>query len=445
MNTNLRYEPEQETAQFDTVYDFDKEGGILRMAEKCNGSGDCRKTSLSGGTMCPSYRATRDEKETTRARANTLRTFLTQNAKDNAFDHPEIKEVMDLCLSCKGCTSECPSNVDMSTMKAEFLHQYYKSNGIPLRARAFTYIGKLNGLGSLVPALTNFVLTNSVTSGIMKKILNVAPKRTLPTLHKTTLRRWFNKNQPKPNGKIISSVYIFCDEFTNFNDTEIGITAVKLLTKLGYEVKMIKHAESGRAAMSKGLLHEAQKMAKRNVAIFKDIVTAETPLLGIEPSAILSFRDEYPRLVDKEYQESAKELGKNALLFDEFLMTEIQKGNIKSEQFTKVKQHLKLHGHCHQKALSSLDTSAFLLGLPENYTVEIIPSGCCGMAGSFGYEAEHYEVSMKVGEDVLFPAVRAAADDTIIVASGTSCRHQIKDGTGKEGKHLVEVLWEGLK
>jgi FAD/FMN-containing dehydrogenase/Fe-S oxidoreductase len=444
MNTNLRYEPEQETAQFDTIFDFDKEGGILRLAEKCNGSGDCRKTALSGGTMCPSYRATRNEKETTRARANTLRTFLTQNAKENAFNHPEIKEVMDLCLSCKGCTSECPSNVDMSTMKAEFLYQYQKTNGVPLRSWAFANIAMLNGLGSLVPSVTNFFLTNSVTSGIMKKILNVAPKRTLPTLHKTTLRRWFNKNEPKPNGKIISSVYLFCDEFTNFNDTEIGITAVKLLTKLGYEVKMVKHEESGRAAISKGLLDMAQKFAKANVAIFKDIITKETPLLGIEPSAILSFRDEYPRLVEKSEQEAARNLGKNALLIDEFIAQEIEKGNITSAQFTTEKRHVKLHGHCHQKALSSVEKTAWLLGLPENYTVEIIPSGCCGMAGSFGYEAEHYEVSMNVGEDVLFPAVRESTEDTIIVAMGTSCRHQVKDGTGRSGKHSVEVLWEGI-
>jgi Fe-S oxidoreductase len=278
----------------------------------------------------------------------------------------------------------------------------------------------------------------------MKKILNVAPKRTLPTLHKTTLRKWFNKNKPKPSGKIISTVYLFCDEFTDFNDTEIGVTAVKLLTKLGYEVKMVKHEESGRAAISKGLLGMAQKFAKANVATFKDIITKETPLIGIEPSAILSFRDEYPRLVDKSAQETAKNLGKNALLIDEFLSQEIQKGNITSAQFTKEKQHIKLHGHCHQKALSSIEHTAWLLGLPENYTVDIIPSGCCGMAGSFGYEAEHYEVSMQVGEDALFPAVRAAKEDTIIVAVGTSCRHQIADGTGRIGRHLVEVLWESF-
>ena len=352
---------------------------------------------------------------------------------------------MDLCLSCKGCTSECPSNVDMATLKAEFLYQYQKTNGVPLRSWAFANISKINGLGSLVPSVTNFFLTNSLTSGIAKKVLNVAPKRTLPTLQKTTLRKWFNKNQPKPNGKIISTVYLFCDEFTNFNDTEIGIKAVKLLTKLGYEVKMVKHEESGRAAMSKGLLEMAQKCAKANVETFKNIITAETPLLGIEPSAILSFRDEYPRLVAQSEQEAAKNLGKNALLIDEFLEQEIKKGNITSAQFTNKKQHVKVHGHCHQKALSSVEKTAFVLGLLDNFTAEIIPSGCCGMAGSFGYEAEHYEISMQVGEDVLFPAVRAAKKDTIIVAVGTSCRHQIFDGTGREGVHLVEVLWESLK
>jgi Fe-S oxidoreductase len=207
---------------------------------------------------------------------------------------------------------------------------------------------------------------------------------------------------------------------------------------------MVKHEESGRAAISKGLLDMAQKFAKANVAIFKDIITKETPLLGIEPSAILSFRDEYPRLVEKSEQEAARNLGKNALLIDEFIAQEIEKGNITSAQFTTEKRHVKLHGHCHQKALSSVEKTAWLLGLPENYTVEIIPSGCCGMAGSFGYEAEHYEVSMNVGEDVLFPAVRESAEDVIIVAMGTSCRHQVKDGTGRSGVHSVEVLWEGI-
>ena len=447
MNTSLRYKPDQATPEFDTKFDFSATEGILRAAEKCNGSGDCRKLNFSGGTMCPSYRATRNEKDTTRGRANVLRTFLTMNTKDNPFDHPEIKEAMDLCLSCKGCTSECPSNVDMSTLKAEFLYQYYKTNGVPLRSKAIANIGKLNGLGALVPSLTNFMLSNSLTSGTMKSFLGVAKDRSLPTLHKQSLRAWFRKKgKALPVQETIKGkVYFFCDEFTNFNDTDIGITAIKLLKALGYEVEMPKHAESGRAHMSKGLLDEAQQMAQENVAVFKDIVSEKTPLLGVEPSAILGFRDEYPKLVKEEDQVSAKALGENALMLEEFLFREIEKGNITADQFAERPQTILLHGHCHQKALSRIEQSAWVLGLPKGHQVEIIPSGCCGMAGSFGYEAEHYELSMQVGEQVLFPAVRKAEKATIIAAAGTSCRHQIKDGTQKQALHPIEIMYKSLK
>ena len=454
MTTSLRYEADQATPEFETVFDFSDAGGILRLAEKCTGSGDCRKLTLSGGTMCPSYQATRNEKETTRARANTLREFLTTNIHKNPFDHPELKEVMDLCLSCKGCTSECPSNVDMSSMKAEFLHQYYKTHGVPLRAKAFAKINSLNWLGSMVPSITNFFLNNSFTSGVMKRFLGVASERSLPVIQKTSLRKWFRKNEKKlkkikglTESQTLNprkSVYLFCDEFTNYNDTHIGIRAIQLLTRLGYNVKMIDHPESGRAAISKGLLPMAKKFAQQNFDIFHNIINANTPLLGIEPSAILTFRDEYPRLVKKENQETAKALGKHTLLIDEFLSKEIQNKNITSTIFTKNKKTILLHGHCHQKALSSIDHSAWLLSLPENYTVEVIPSGCCGMAGSFGYEKEHYEVSMQVGELVLFPAVRKANEEIIIAASGTSCRHQIADGTKRKAMHPIEILWEAL-
>ncbi|MCB0593860.1 MAG: FAD-binding protein [Lewinellaceae bacterium] len=446
MNSSLRYQAGQETPEFDTVFDFSATQGILRAAEKCNGSGDCRKLSFAGGTMCPSYRATRDEKDTTRGRANTLREFLTMNVKDNPFGHPEIYEAMDLCLSCKGCTAECPSNVDMATLKAEFLHQYYKSNGVPLRSRAFANFGRLNGLAALAPGLSNFFLSNAFFSGLMKRFLNVAPERALPLLHSTTLRRWFAKNQAKllPATGPVGAVWFFCDEFTNYNDTTIGIKAIELLSRLGYEVRMIDHEESGRAHFSKGMLTEAQRMAQRNVELFKDIVSADTPLLGVEPSAILGFRDEYPRLVRPEHRETARVLGQNALMVEEFLAREIEAGRIRAEQFTTEPRHILLHGHCHQKSLASVGVSAFALSLPENYTVEVIPSGCCGMAGSFGYEAEHYEVSMKVGEEVLFPAVRKASPEAVIAAPGTSCRHQIRDGAGREALHPVEVLWGAL-
>jgi FAD/FMN-containing dehydrogenase/Fe-S oxidoreductase len=444
MNSSLRYAPEQKDRSYPTVLDFSGAGGILRAAEKCNGSGDCRKLPLSGGTMCPSYQATRNEKDTTRARANTLREFLTQSDQKNAFDHQEIKEVMDLCLSCKGCTSECPSNVDMAGLKAEFLHQYYQSNGIPLRARAFAYINTFNRLGSLWPGLYNLLLSNSVTAGLSKKLLQVAPQRSLPGIHSQSLRAWFKKEFRPKGQQYRQKVYFFCDEFTNYNDTPIGQKAILLLDQLGYEVQLVDHPESGRAAISKGLLPRAKGLAEANVHLFAPLINEETPLLGLEPSAILSFRDEYPRLVGEALREKATTLAEHCLLIDEFLATEIRAGRITAEAFTREEKHILLHGHCHQKSLSKVEDSVWLLSLPKNYNVELIPSGCCGMAGSFGYEAEHYEVSQQVGELVLFPAVRKTATTTLIAATGTSCRHQIADGTQRKAMHPVEVLYEGL-
>ena len=446
MNTSLRYEADQETPDFDTAYDFSATDGILRTAEKCNGSGDCRKLYFSGGTMCPSYRATRDEKDTTRARANALREFLTMNVKENPFDHKEIYEAMDLCLACKGCTAECPSNVDMTTLKSEFLYQYYKTNPTPLRAKAFANIGKVNKIASILPGVSNYFLSHPFFSSIPKRVLGIAPERQLPQLQKASLKRWYRRNRKKliPEGTPKGKVYLFCDEFTNYNDSHIGIAAIQLLFQLGYQVMLIPHAESGRAHMSKGFLEQAQQMARKNVAIFKDIVNEEVPLIGIEPSAILSFKDEYPKLVAKEDKESAIELGNHTMMIDAFLKREAEKGNIEAKHFSNTQKKVKLHGHCHQKSLTGVADSAFILSLPTNYEVETIPSGCCGMAGSFGYEKEHYQLSMQVGEQVLFPAVRQAGEDTIIAAPGTSCRHQILDGTGREAKHPVLVLWEAL-
>ncbi|MGH1437257.1 MAG: FAD-binding and (Fe-S)-binding domain-containing protein [Lewinella sp.] len=444
MNSSLRYAPEQPDRSYPTILDFSDAGGILRAAEKCNGSGDCRKLPLSGGTMCPSYQATRNEKDTTRARANTLREFLTKSEQKNAFDHQEIKEVMDLCLSCKGCTSECPSNVDMAGLKAEFLHQYYQSNGIPLRARAFAYINTFNRIGSLWPGLYNLLLTNPLTAGWSKRLLQVAPQRTLPGIHSQSLRTWLKKTFRPQAKSYRQKVYFFCDEFTNYNDTPIGQKAILLLDQLGYEVLLVDHPESGRAAISKGLLARAKGLAEANVHLFSDLINEDTPLLGLEPSAILSFRDEYPRLVGEPLRESAKSLAPHCLLIDEFLAKETRAGHITSEAFTREEKHVLLHGHCHQKSLSKVEDSVWLLSLPENYNVEVIPSGCCGMAGSFGYEAEHYEVSQQVGELVLFPAVRKAPTATIIAATGTSCRHQIADGTQRKAMHPVEVLYEAL-
>lgn len=446
MNTSLRYTPGMVTPQFNTVFSFTQDNGILRAAERCNGSGDCRKSEIIGGTMCPSFMATKNEKDTTRARANILRNFLTNSEKVNKFDHEEIKEVMDLCISCKGCKNECPSNVDMATLKAEFLQHYYDANGVPFRAKVIGNFNKLNELASLFPQVNNFIFSNSFTSSVVKTVLGIAPKRSFPLLYSITLHKWAKKHlkdlNPKTNIK--GKVYLFCDEFTNFNDTEIGIKAIKLLTKLGYEVTIPKHMESGRTFLSKGLVREARKIAIQNVNLLKDVITDQIPLLGIEPSGILGFRDEYPSLVGSEMVDAAKKLSRNCFLIDEFISREMDAGRISADAFTTETRKIKLHGHCHQKALSSVVPSKKMLSFPKNYTVEMIPSGCCGMAGSFGYEKEHYDVSMKIGELVLFPAVRKAAEDTIIAAPGTSCRHQIKDGTGRHAKHTVEVLYEAL-
>jgi FAD/FMN-containing dehydrogenase/Fe-S oxidoreductase len=445
MNTMLRYEPGQQTPKFETVFRYYNQD-VLQHAEQCNGSGDCRKTELSGGTMCPSYMATRNEKDTTRARANILREFLTNSNKINRFDHKEIHEVMDLCLSCKACKSECPSNVDMAKLKAEWLQHYYDANGVPLRSRLIANFNASAKLGSIAPGLYNFIMTNKAISKLVKRFSGFAVDRSMPTLYKTTLKSWYEKHRKKQETRAQRArvVYLFCDEFTNYNDTEIGIKAILLLEKLGYEVIIPKHEESGRAWLSKGLVRTAKKIANKNISLLSPYITKETPLIGIEPSAILTFRDEYVDLAHDDQFETAKQLATNVFTIDEFIASEIEKGNISKQLFTKEKKYIKFHGHCQQKALSSVGPSVALLSLPENYSVSTIPSGCCGMAGSFGYEKEHYDVSQKIGELVLFPTVRQQPEDVIIAAPGTSCRHQIKDGTGRKSMHPVEILYEAL-
>jgi Fe-S oxidoreductase len=293
-------------------------------------------------------------------------------------------------------------------------------------------------------------MTNNTISRWVKSFSGFAEKRSMPLLNKTTLKGWYknhlNKHAKEDGGGNSKRprVYLFCDEFTNFNDTEIGIKSVLLLERLGYEVVMPEHEESGRTWLSKGLLRKAQKIANKNISIFHPLITDESPLVGIEPSAILTFRDEYIDLADDEQLENARKLSKNVFLIDEFISREADKGIIRSEQFTKEQKYIQLHGHCQQKALSSVAHSAKILSLPANFSVQTIPSGCCGMAGSFGYEKEHYDLSMKIGELVLFPAVRNQSAGTIIAAPGTSCRHQIKDGTGRKSRHPVEILFDAL-
>lgn len=435
MNTMLRYEPGKEQPKVKTVFRFQGQN-ILQHTEQCNGSGDCRKLPLSGGTMCPSYMATRNEKDTTRGRANVLREFLTHSEKINRFDHPEILEVMDLCLSCKGCKSECPSSVDMAKLKAEFLQQYYDANGAPLRSKIIAGFPTICRVASIIPSFFNFL-----SSTRLKSLAGFAEQRSIPQIHRQTLKNWYVKRK----SAVVKSprkVYFFFDEFTNYTDTAIGIKAILLLEQVGFEVMMTKHLESGRTWLSKGFVRKAKQIANENVRLLSHVISEETPLIGLEPSAILTFRDEYPDLVDESLIQKTLALSQNTYLIDEFLAKEA--GNIDSNLFCTDERNIKLHGHCQQKAISALSDSVRCLKLPVNYNVEVIPSGCCGMAGSFGMEQEHYNISMEIAELVLLPSVREASRDTLIAATGTSCRHQITDGSGRRAYHTVEILYDAL-
>ena len=446
MNTFLRYDEEYTTHEVETVFDFSKTQGFQRAVEKCNGSGDCRKSSDMGGTMCPSYQASRNESQTTRARANVLREYMSRTPEGkNALDHKEIYEIMDLCLSCKACKSECPSNVDITRLKAEFMQHYYDANGIPFRTKLVAYNPALNRIMSntYVSNIANFVLGLPVIGKAMVSGIGFHPNRTVPDVHSATVTKYHKKLTQ--NTGIKGKVYLFNDEFTNYNDPDVGIYAIRLLNKLGYEVVIPKHKDSARTFLSKGMIREAKKFAVGNVNLLKNKISEETPLIGIEPSAILGFRDEYPDLVGEKLQAEATKLGNNALLFEEWFMREVKKGNITKESFTDAENMTRLHGHCHQKAIASTQNTLEMLNFPINYNAEEIQSGCCGMAGSFGYEKEHYDLSIQIGEMVLFPDVRSTAKSTQIAAPGTSCRHQIYDGTGVSAKHPIVIMFKALK
>jgi FAD/FMN-containing dehydrogenase/Fe-S oxidoreductase len=445
MNTCLRYSPGQQTPSLETFFDFSQTDGIIRAAENCNGSGDCRKSSVIGGVMCPSFMATYDEKLCTRGRANVLREYLSLDVQDR-WDHKEIYDVLDLCLSCKGCKSECPSGVDIAKMKSEFLQHWNDNHGISLRTRMIAYIHVINKAGSVWPALFNFFASNKIFSTGFKRITGFAGSRSIPLLYKTTLRKWIRKNletiNPEhPKGQVC----LFIDEFSEYNDTETGIKTIKLLTSLGYKVITAENDVSGRTFISKGLLRSARKTIRKNILLYSELINEELPLIGIEPSGILGFRDEYPDLAGSDLREKAFRLSTNCYMADEFISKEFKAGKISRDQFTDEPKNVLLHAHCQQKAIASSASTVEALSIPANFTVREIRSGCCGMAGSFGYEKEHYELSNKIGELVLFPEIRNRKDNSVIAAPGTSCRHHIKDGTGVVAQHPVEVLYEALR
>ena len=416
---------------------------LMCSVEQCNGAGACLKSNLIGGTMCPAYKVSHDETFSTRARANILREVLTRGTGN--FDSPEMAAVLDSCLACKGCLSECPSNVDMTRIRSEVLQQKYDRHGTPLRSWLVARMASIEALGACVRPLYNFFAAWKPSAALIKRIVRFSADRQIPTLSRYGMRKLVAMEPQPANGR---KVYLFADEFTDHQEAELGLTFVRLLNRLGYRVEIPKHGESGRAAISKGCLRLAKKLAVRNVALLKDVVSEDAPLIGIEPSCILSFRDEYPDLVPPEMRADAKRLAAGCLLFDEFLMREVRNGHIGTDAFRPLDADIWLHGHCHQKSLIGVGASAEMLRLIPGARVHVIPSGCCGMAGSFGYEKEHYKTSMAIGEMVLFPTVRKAAESpgkTLVAAPGTSCRQQILDGTGFKAQHPVEILFNSLK
>ena len=454
---------------------------LMCSIEQCNGAGDCRKSNLIGGTLCPAFKVSGDETKATRARANILREILTRGWGSEAFtvtncvpqfeNNPpspnsetqlatmksifqskELAEVLDSCLACKGCHSECPSNVDMTRLRSEILQQKYDVSGMPLRSFAVSWMATVEQLGHIVWPLYNLFASWKLSSNIIKRIIKFSTERDIPTLSRVTMRNAVQRECRQHKGQNTKGkVFLFADEFTNFQEAELGLTFAKLLMCLGYEVEIPKHVESGRAAISKGNLKLAKKYARKNVNLLQDKISEQTPLVGIEPSCILSFRDEYPDLVPTELRQKAQQLGRNALLFDEFIMREVNAGRINADDFKADAVEIWVHGHCHQKALVGMEKTVATLKLIKNSQIHVIPSGCCGMAGSFGYEKEHYKTSLAIGEMVLFPTIRKAMENTngivpvIISAPGTSCRQQILDGTGVHAVHPIEILYRWVK
>ena len=427
---------------------------LMCSIEQCNGAGDCRKSNTIGGTMCPTFKLTRDELMSTRARANVLREVLTRGLPDNDIkDAAALEEMLYSCLACKGCRGECPSNVDMTRIRSQVLQMLYDRHGTPFRSWMVARMAMIEQLGHTVRPLYNFFATNRFTSALIKRIVSFAPERSIPTLSKQSIRRQVSRQLKGRNQQQQKRVYLFADEFTDLQEAELGLAFAQLLTALGYQVVVPKTAESGRAAISKGCLRLATRYAKKNVRLLRDIISDDTPLVGIEPSCILTFRDEYPEMVPPSMHADAERLAGNCLLYDEFIMREVARGHITAEQFRSDAVDVWLHGHCHQKALVGIEKTAAMLRLLKGCRLHIIPSSCCGMAGSFGYEKEHYQTSLAIGEMVLFPTIRKAiqqpldndAIPAIVTAPGTSCRQQILDGTGVRAVHPIEVMLRFIK
>jgi len=434
MEQDLRYSPSYTPPKVDTEFNWRKEEGFSGAIELCNGAGVCRKLSESGGTMCPSYMATQNEKDSTRGRANLFRQLFSGRQKE-AFQSEELHDALDLCLSCKACKSECPANVDMARMKAEFTHGWHQEHGISLGERFFAQASKLYPLASSMPGLTNWLMRQPVTKELLDQLLGISKKRTLPAFANETFMDWYR--QAKDTKRREATVVLFIDIFTNYHEPKIGKAALQYLESHGHTVFVPPFHELGRPQLSKGMLGHAQKILDRHLPLLGSLAEQDLPIIGLEPSEILTVRDEYTDLCVEEQLETVRQVADRCYTFEEFVSqhhSEATSSNV-SENNTKVY----VHGHCHAKAL--IGNKAVKEALASaGFEPVVMDTGCCGMAGSFGYENEHYEVSMEIGGQRLFPKINELPDNALICAPGFSCRHQIQDGTGRKALHPAQML-----
>jgi len=397
----------------------------------------CRKAD---GTMCPSYMATREEEHSTRGRANALRAALSGHLPPTELTSERMHAVLDLCLECKACKAECPSGVDMAKIKYEFLAQYQAVHGVSLRSRFFGNIHALSRLTHRLALFVNPLLRLSLTRALNEKILGIARQRLLPPFAAQSFRDWYRAHTSRATAHASRSVVLFTDTFTDFNHPEIGRAAVRVLEAAGYEVLLADHGCCGRPMISKGLLDQARTTAERNVKALFAFVERGIPIVGLEPSCLLTLRDEYLDLLPDDPR--AQPVAQQTRLIEEFLAGLAERGEL-NLKWKAEPQSVLVHGHCYQKALTGTEALLQMLRLP-GWEVKEINSGCCGMAGSFGYEAEHYRISQAIGEERLFPAVSAASPEVSVAASGMSCRHQILHGTDRVPRHPIELLAAGL-
>jgi FAD/FMN-containing dehydrogenase/Fe-S oxidoreductase len=437
MDTDLRFGPDYHMEKVDTVFKWRKEGGFDMALEACNGAGVCRKLVASGGTMCPSYRVTFEERDVTRGRANIFRQLFAGQAAD-AFASEELKDALSLCLSCKACKSECPANVDMARMKAEFWHGYHQRKGVPRSHQFFGNPGALYPMAMLTPGISNAVAGSLFGKAVLRRMLGVHPNRNLPKFASKSFRRRFKRELLPRSGQTRGQVLLMVDLFNDVHDPDVAMSAKRVLEHLGYDVLVSDHAEAGRTHISKGLLDQAKSIADRNIQYLKPFADQGIAIIGLEPSEILTLRDEYLDLCDDGDLETARLVAKHSFMLEEFLLLDENRSLLK-ERFDARGKAVMVHGHCHAKALVGMTPMLEVL-TEAGYLPTDSGAGCCGMAGSFGYEIDTYEVSMQVGEQRLFPAVRALDQGMLICAHGFSCRHQITDGTGRQAEHPAVLL-----